>query len=123
MRGQLINNIAFMEHIAPSYAPDGHSLISVSVRTGNISTRTDVEEIVRKELLQWYPGSAKWKLLATYDIPHALPDNRTAGNELDPETMRISENCYLCGDYLLNGSINGAMKSARNVVEEILKKG
>lgn len=123
MRGQLINNIAFMEHIAPSYAPDGHSLISVSVRTGNISTRIDIEEIVRKELLQWYPGSAKWKLLATYDIPHALPDNRTAGNELDPETMRISENCYLCGDYRLNGSINGAMKSARNVVEEILKKG
>jgi len=119
--GQLINNIAFMEHIAPSYAPHGQSLISVSVSTANIGTKADIEEIVRKELLQWYPGSGQWKLLATYAIPHALPDNRTAENEMDPDIMRIGKNCYLCGDYLLNGSINGAMKSARAVVEEILK--
>ncbi|QXU42112.1 FAD-dependent oxidoreductase [Pedobacter sp. D749] len=119
--GQLINNIAFMEHIAPSYAPKGQSLISVSVRTAGTGTKTGLEEMIRKELMQWYPGSAQWELLATYSIPHALPDNRTAKNEMDVDTMRISRNCYLCGDYLLNGSINGAMKSARTVVEEILK--
>jgi protoporphyrinogen oxidase len=121
--GQLINNIAFMEHISPSYAPSGQSLISVSVRTANIITKASLEETVRKELLQWYPGSGQWKLLATYDIPRALPDNRTVRSEMDPDTMRIGKNYYLCGDYLLNGSINGAMKSARIVVEEILKKG
>lgn len=119
--GQLINNIAFMEHISPSYSPKGQSLISVSVSTGNIGT-TGLEEMVRKELLQWYPGAVQWKLLASYAIPRALPDNRTARNDMDPDRMRMGENCYLCGDYLLNGSINGAMKSARTVVEEILKK-
>ncbi|WP_165501318.1 FAD-dependent oxidoreductase [Pedobacter psychrodurus] len=121
--GQLIYNIAFMEQISPSYAPEGQSLISVSVITANIHGKADLEEAVRNELLQWYKGAEQWKLLATYAIPHALPDNRTARNEMDMEIIRIDEKCYLCGDYLLNGSINGAIKSAYLVVAEILKTG
>ncbi|KQM69412.1 hypothetical protein ASE74_05280 [Pedobacter sp. Leaf216] len=121
--GQLINNIAFMEHVAPSYAPKGQSLISVSIRTANLLGAADIEFQVRKELIQWYPQAAKWKLLATYAIPHALPDNKHAGHKIDPKSTQISPKCYLCGDYLLNGSINGAMKSACTVVDEILKTG
>jgi phytoene dehydrogenase-like protein len=120
LQGQLINNIAFMDHISPFYAPIGQSLISVSLKTENRASRTSLEEKVRKELLQWYEDSKDWKLLAIYDIPHALPENKTVRNVMDRK-IYSQDNCFLCGDQMLNGSINGAMRSASIVVEEILK--
>ena len=118
---QLINNIAFLDHVSPLYAPSEQSLISVSVRTSRADQTENIEEKVRKELLQWYPRSQAWQLLATYAIPYALPDNKTVTNENQPGQIKIAGNCYVCGDYLLNGSINGAMKSASIVADQILK--
>jgi hypothetical protein len=109
-----------MDHISPLYAPIGQSLISVSLKTDNRAARTNLEEKVRRELLQWYEDSKDWKLLAIYEIPQALPENKTARNVMDRE-IYCHHNCYLCGDQMLNGSINGAMRSASIVVEEILK--
>ena len=119
--GQLINNIAFMDHISPLYALPGQSLISVSLKTGQITVGRNLEEKVRRELLQWYGDSKDWKLLARYDIAHALPENKTARNLMDLEIYR-RHNCYICGDQMLNGSINGAMRSVSIVVKEILKQ-
>jgi len=120
LQGQLINNIAFMDHISPFYAPIGKSLISVSLKTEQKVTGSKLAEKVRKELAQWYGDSKDWKLLASYDISHALPENKTARNAMEREIYR-HQNVYLCGDQMLNGSINGAMRSATIVVEEILK--
>ncbi|MFC3559252.1 NAD(P)/FAD-dependent oxidoreductase [Pedobacter jamesrossensis] len=120
LHGQVINNIAFMDHISPFYAPIGKSLISVSLKTEQKASGKHLEEKVRKELAQWYPDSKDWKLLASYDISHALPQNKTTHNAMDREIYR-RHNVFLCGDHMLNGSINGAMKSASIVVEEILK--
>jgi predicted NAD/FAD-dependent oxidoreductase len=33
--------------------------------------------------------------------------------------IKINDNLFICGDYLLNGSINAAMKSGRIVAELI----
>lgn len=118
---QLINNIVFLDHVSPSYVPAGKSLISVSVRTSRVDHVENIEETVRKELLQWYPRSQAWQLLATYAIPYALPDNRTVTNDRHAGQMKIAGKYYVCGDYLLNGSINGAMKSASIVADQILK--
>jgi len=118
---QLINNIAFMEKVSPFYAPEGKSLISVSIKTNKLTATKSLEDKVRNELSQWYKDVQSWTLLATYHIPFALPDNKTVRNENSKDFIRIAENCYACGDYLLNGSINGAMKSAFLVVDEILK--
>ena len=49
---QLINNIAFMDHVAPLYAPKNHSLIAVSIREQHKEQETSLEDRVRKELLQ-----------------------------------------------------------------------
>jgi phytoene dehydrogenase-like protein len=118
---QLINNIAFMEKVSPFYAPEGKSLISVSIKTSKASEPNSVEKEVRAELSQWYKDVLSWTLLATYHIPFALPGDKTVRNENSKDFIRIAKNCYACGDYLLNGSINGAMKSAFLVVDEILK--
>ena len=117
---QLINNIAFMDHIAPNYAPKGQSLISVSIKTDLQHEGLDLEIEVRKELMQWYPESLKWKLLAKYDITYALPDNRSVKNNVSKEDVTLSDNLLICGDHLLNGSINAAMESGKAAANAVL---
>lgn len=118
---QLVNNIAFMDHISPSYAPKGKSLISVSVNTAESLSANQLLENVRKELLQWYPESNNWQLLASFTIPYALPNNETVSYGVSEHQAKLSDNCYICGDHLLNGSINAAMKSAQITVDSLLR--
>lgn len=117
----LINNIAFMDHVSPNYAPEGKSLISVSIKNQLSVDPTLLLELVMKELLQWFPESNHWKFLASYSIPYALPNNQSVTNNTNVAEMTISDHCYLCGDHTLNGSINAAMKSGKAVAEEILR--
>jgi predicted NAD/FAD-dependent oxidoreductase len=42
-------------------------------------------------------------------------------NDPDAEAMRLNDQCFVCGDYLMNGSINAAMKSGRLAAEAIIK--
>jgi len=119
-REQLVNNIAFMDHISPAYAPKDQSLISVSVSTGEGLGVQELEQKVRQELLQWYPESSKWQLLQVYAIPYALPKNDTVSHTVSPNTAQLSANSFICGDHLLNGSINAAMKSAEIAVSAML---
>ena len=67
-----------------------------------------------QELSGWYGKEVTdWKHLRTYDIPAALPDQSTpAFDHLDASTL-LRDNVSVCGDYRINGSINGAMESGR----------
>ena len=77
---------------------------------------------MKSELKKWYGNQVEdWKMLKTYRIKYALPNQETVSNELSEEQMKIGENLYVCGDHLLNGSINAAMKSGRLVAELISK--
>ncbi|CAN5242561.1 NAD(P)/FAD-dependent oxidoreductase [soil metagenome] len=122
MKGQLVNNVAVMDQISPDYAPDGRSLISVSL-IGDYEKNTSPEIIpqVIAELKRWYPEAITWKHLKTYAIPYALPNDEQVRNEQEPAILKINEHCFICGDYLLNGSINAAMKSGRLAAEAIIK--
>ncbi len=117
---QLINNISFMDHISAEYAPKNQSLIAVSIREKNILENSNVEDRVRNELIKFYPESTSWKLLAKYQIPYALPNNKSVRNMVESYQMGTQENCYICGDHLLNGSINAAMKSGKEAALEII---
>jgi len=43
-------------------------------------------------------------------------------DEVEPgyKNMRLNAQCFVCGDYLMNGSINAAMKSGRLAAEDIV---
>jgi hypothetical protein len=41
-------------------------------------------------------------------------------DDLTITDMKISDNLYCCGDHLLNGSINAAMKSGRLLADLII---
>lgn len=119
--GRLVNNLAVMSNISSLYAPLGKSLISVSL-TGNkkFTTHDDLELKVKEELKFWFPDSVNWQHIKTYDIPYALPDNSHVLNDILPSSLRINYSTFICGDHLLNGSINAAMKSGRLAAESIL---
>lgn len=119
--GKLVNNIAVMDQVSPAYSPNGESLISVSL-IGD-SSEEDVVTLQAKaiqELAGWYPDAVNWKHLRTYQIRYALPNDDHIHNHLSPEALRLSEHCFVCGDHLLHGSINAAMKSGRLAAEAIL---
>lgn len=119
-----VNNLTVMSTISNQYAPKGKVLISVSY-----NGLAEIEDVVlaekmKSELSQWYGNQvADWKLIKSYRIAYALPNQDAVSNEVKAEQLQINENLYICGDHLMNGSINAAMKSGRLVAELIDEVG
>ena len=121
--GKLVNNIAVVNKIAPNYSKNGKTLISLSL-IGDHS-KTNETELYTKAIAEvkfWYPDAINWKHIRTYHIPYALPDDDDVVNDLNDSTIKLSDHCFICGDHLINGSINGAMKSGRIAAETIIKE-
>jgi len=121
MPGKLVNNIAVMNQISPSYSKNGDSLISLSL-IGDRS-KTNISELQTKavhELKTWFPNATNWKHLKTYHIPYALPDDDQVTNDAESQVRKLNVHCFVCGDYLMNGSINAAMKSGKLAAKAIL---
>ena len=80
----------------------------------------ELQSNVITELKLWYPEAVNWKHLKTYHIDYALPDDDQVSNEPDYKALRLNAQCFVCGDHLMNGSINAAMKSGRLAAEAII---
>ena len=118
---KLVNNIAVVNQISKDYAPEGKFLIAVSIIDNfEINTEAVLAKKVKDELKYWYADAINWKHLKTYNIPYALPKDATVSYSLAPAQIRLTDNCFVCGDYLLNGSINAAMKTGRVAAEAII---
>lgn len=103
-----------------SYAPEGHTLISVTLLEYNDEEEHELEETVRKHLAEWFKDQVNdWRYLRAYRIRHALPSQtpevlqRTVPIEIRPGIFR-------CGDYSGIASINGALESGRKAAEAVL---
>jgi phytoene dehydrogenase-like protein len=115
-----INNLTVMSNVSNHYAPTGKVLISVSYNGIPTIDDTTLAENMKTELKQWYGNQVDdWKLLKTYRIKYALPKQEKVTNEVSNSEIKINDNLFICGDHLLNGSINAAMKSGRIVAELI----
>lgn len=115
-----VNNLTVMSNISNKYAPTGKVLLSVSYNGMPEIDDTLLAENMKEELKQWYGKQVDdWKLLKTYRIKYALPNQDSVCDELTRTDVQINENLYICGDHLMNGSINAAMKSGRLVAELI----
>jgi phytoene dehydrogenase-like protein len=122
LSGKLVNNIAVMDNVSAAYSSNGQSLISVSLIPMNPSAdESGLRSEVLKELSFWYPDALSWKHLKTYHIPYALPNDEHIHNHRAGDAFQTADRSFVCGDHLLNGSINGAMKSGRLAAEAILK--
>jgi len=115
-----VNNLTVMTNVSKNYAPDGKVLISVSLN--GIPTVDDITLAtnMQKELRQWYGNQViDWKMLKAYRIEYALPNQETVNDDSSNSDIKIADNLFICGDHLLNGSINAAMKSGRLAAELI----
>lgn len=118
-KGAIVNHLVQMDAVSAAYAPKGKHLIACSI----LGTKEDSKELIaniKLELKSWFGHDVDgWAHIKTYNIKYALPDQSSVTNELTPEQAIINEYTYICGDHLLNGSINAAMKSGRQVAELI----
>src|SRR5262249_56853604 len=69
-----VNNLAVMSQIAPTYAPAGQSLVSISVLGTHELTDQQLGGFVIAQMKNWFGDIARsWKFLLSYRISHADP--------------------------------------------------
>jgi len=120
----IVNNLAVPSDIAPSYAPAGAALISVTVLESSAGGRTpaELEGFIRDDLTEWFGTEVReWRYLRGFHIVRALPTQpaplSSSGSPQSTPTQHIEQ----CGDYLLHGSIEGALSSGRRTAQRILE--
>jgi protoporphyrinogen oxidase len=113
-----VTNLTVLSNVSKMYSPPGKVLVSVSYNGLAPIEDFELAKNMKKELEQWYGKQVQdWKMIKTYRIDYALPIQDTVKNELSISEIKISDTLFICGDYLLNGSINAAFKSGRLVAE------
>ncbi len=118
--GNLVNNLVVMSEVSPNYAPPGKALISVSLNEIPDMDSQSLSARIRNELSQLLGDEAfAWKLIDIYPIVYALPSQVNVRDHAPESQLRLREGLYVCGDHLLNSSLNAAMKSGRLVAELI----
>jgi protoporphyrinogen oxidase len=119
----LVNNFCVISDTIPSYAPADMALISVSINGDRLSGVNDPLGIARTELSQlvgYDPG--KLRHLKSFEISRALPKVENMVIDLPSDKIKINENIYLAGDYLLNASLNAAMTSGRIAAQAVMNQ-
>lgn len=116
--GGPVVNTAVLSQVAPSYCPDGTSLISASV-LGVPEDLAATERTVRNRLASLYEVSTReWEQVASYPVPRALPAMPVPHPLHRP--ARINRGLYVCGDHRATSSIQGAMHSGERAAAAVL---
>jgi phytoene dehydrogenase-like protein len=117
-----INNLCVPSQVAPSYAPPGKSLVSVSIIGDPQLDDVALEVSVRSQLIEWFGACTNdWRHLRTYRIRNALPNQFPPVLAQVEKPVKLDSGIFVCGDYRDTASIQGAMSSAKRAAEEVLK--
>jgi phytoene dehydrogenase-like protein len=116
-----VNNLCVPSNTATAYAPPGSSLISATVVQEVSANDREPEILVRDHLRRWF-GSAvdHWRHLRTYRIPNALPVVEPCWAPTDA-SVPGRPGLFVCGDYCVNPSLQGAMVSGRLVADGLIR--
>jgi len=116
-----INNLAVPTALSPALAPDGQSLVSVTV-LGADRDSTVLEPLVRAQLTEWFgDGVRGWRLLRCDRIHYGLPGQSPPWYTKPDWPVRIKRGLYAAGDLFDTASIDGALKSGRMAAEAFLE--
>lgn len=112
-----IIHFCFPSALHPSHAPEGKSLVSITMK---IPEKEVSKDAIIKELSLLYSkiNWSTWELLESFYIRNAVPAHR----ETNGKMFQSAGNIYRCGDAFSYPSINGAMRSGREAAEEIIQK-
>lgn len=116
-----IATLATMSDVAPTYAPPGRHLVSVS--TCGVPSEDDaaLEAAVRSQARGWFgPAVDGWRLLDVRRIPYAQPRQDPGDLPALARSTRRGDRLWVCGDHRDTGSIQGALVSGRRTADEVL---
>jgi phytoene dehydrogenase-like protein len=117
-RASMVHNLCVPSDIAPNYAPEGKSLISVSTQSFDLYDEKELAKHIKRELTEWFGKEVEtWQHLRTYHIPQALPTYLNSEN--NAQNLQLSDILYQCGDATAYPSLNAAMATGRKVAEMI----
>ena len=118
----LVNNVCVLSDVAPSYAPPGRALISVSVL--GLHPDAELPDRVKEELGAWFGAQVEeWIHLRTDLIKHALPEQLPEPGGPKKEAFLKMGDVWICGDHTSSASIEGAIISGTQSAEMILAEG
>jgi phytoene dehydrogenase-like protein len=116
-----INNVCVPSLVAPTYAPTGCALVSVTVIGEQTKSKEELEHAVRDQLTEWYGRSVRrWDLLRIYSIRHALPNQPAPAPDPTTAVGELRPGIFVCGEYGSLPSIQWALLSGRLAAEAIL---
>ncbi|MFN4144486.1 MAG: NAD(P)/FAD-dependent oxidoreductase [Runella sp.] len=116
-RLSVVHNLCVPSDIAPSYAPSGKSLISISTQGLELFDEQKLTAHIIQELGAWFGEEVnQWQHLRTYHIPEALLHFPAEASSSD---LRLAKGLYECGDHTAYPSLNAAMATGRKVAEMI----
>jgi phytoene dehydrogenase-like protein len=116
-----INSLCFPSNVASSYAPEGNSLISVTIIGNPDQSDQQLESAVRAQLKEWFGlGVNGWRYLRTYRILHALPMQIPPVSDPTSRPHQIRPGLFICGEYHHVASIQWAMLSGRQAAEAVI---
>ncbi|XP_057803950.1 15-cis-phytoene desaturase, chloroplastic/chromoplastic [Salvia miltiorrhiza] len=118
----IVNNMFFASNVAPSYAPAGKALASVSLigSYGGVGDEELAGRVV-EELSGWFGEAAmgSWEYLRMYRVEFAQPNQRPPTDLM--KEARVKAGLYVCGDYVTSATFDGALSSGRRAVEALLE--
>jgi protoporphyrinogen oxidase len=117
---KLINNVVVLTNISDRFAPKNKQLVCVTLNGMAKADDSAIENEAKAELLKAFGDQVNtWKLLKIYRTEYALPNQDSVFGKRRILELRLDKNVYVCGDHLLYGTMDAAVKSGKMVAELI----
>jgi phytoene dehydrogenase-like protein len=114
-----INNLAVMSEVSRTYAPQGRSLVSVTILGRTSQSDEGLAGAVTGQAERWFgKGARSWRHLRTYRIPHAQPE--AFPGPVSARPCRLRPGLYAAGDFTSIASINFALESGKLAAEAVM---
>ncbi len=116
-----IATLATMSDVAPTYAPAGRHLVSVSTCGVPVTDDAGLVADVRRQARGWFgPAVDDWEVLDVRRIPYAQPRQDPGDLPTLARSTRRGDRVWVCGDHRDTGSLQGALVSGRRAADEVL---
>jgi phytoene dehydrogenase-like protein len=118
----IVNHVAPISNVAPTYAPPEKHLASVSLIGNPTGTDEELAETVKSELNAWFPakGTYMWRFIRTYRVRFAQMAQPVGFSEHLPGNATNHDGLYWAGEFTENSSIDGAIRSGMECAHRLL---
>jgi len=118
----IVNNIAMMSNVAPSYAGKGRHLLSVTVLGDSRLPDAELARRAKGEIAPHFPKSNpdEWELIKIYRIPWAQFRQPTGIFDRLPAAWTSAPGLFLGGEITVSSSLDGALVSGQRAAAAVL---